>query len=207
MNAPSKLTRFSIRDLLFLVTIALMSVALWTANKNLREATIELKQLRTEAGHLTVSDDHNIHVIEVPTTGGYRWRWRIHLPEDKDFGLFLSKRMIPENGLPATGGRKSCARIGSMNEREFLLEVAVERNHDGPYVVAMRSLNNPSVIASFDEPPPDWLDGKAMARISVAGCGTTESVEAGQPLVLVRLRTANQKGPSEGLMLWISEYK
>ena len=199
--------QFSLRELFAAVTIVVLVVALWHTASRLDPLEREVQLLRNETGRLTIEDPDLVHAIEVPITGNYRWRWRIHLPQDRDYWLHSAEGAIPDSGLPAKGVGKSRSRIRGPHGPEFILDVAIEKNFDGTHVLAARFGPHSTTLYSVtsDESLPDWFSGEAMVGWTTAGEGATESVAQGQPLVLLRLKSYPVTEPGDGVMIWVAE--
>lgn len=216
-NLKARRFRFSLTNLFLAVAIVALSLALYLTSQKLRRATSELVRLRNDTGHLTISDPQRIHVISVPVTRVYAWRWRVYLPSNRDYWIHTSRGQIPSEGLPAGRVTRNRTRVGRrlLSERqenpESVLDIAIERDNSGRFYLGITGpagVKRMSIVDTGDDSSPWWEQG--MLSTVVAGKNATESVSQGEPLILLRFRVFKPTDSSaddlrEGLMVWLSE--
>jgi hypothetical protein len=189
-----------------LVTIAALVVAWWVTSQELEEATTELQQYRNEAGQLTITDRDKVHAIGVQVTGSLEWRWRVYLPESREFRLHLVTGDVPKTGAPGPGEAVG-AYTPFRRSGEFLILAKVEKNPRGSWVVAA---STPKRKLSSPFQNDAWLE-RGGRTVSQIGPGKTQFVAQGEPMVLLRLRVDQQgrapEAPCDGLMISIEEIK
>ena len=188
---PRSRGRFSLASLLLLTAIVALVIALIVAKRTWKAEVAELQTLRDIAGHLTISDPNNVHVIGVPTVGAHHWRWRVYLPETQDYLLHLVTGKVPREGVPANREAPQ-VRSGFPKSGEFLLTAALEQDRDGDWVL---SASVPKRDFSHPIENPVWLESGGHGVTAIEP-GETRSVDPGTPLVLLRLRTTNGNGAS-----------
>ena len=110
-------------------------------------------------------------------------------------------------GKRAKDGRRSVGtitenRIGVNQGEEWPLDVVLEKNYDGGYVLNARWGSQLASLFHFDESDlPSWITGEATVGWDVAGEGETETADKDDPLMLLRLygRTLDVQSRDEGV--------
>jgi hypothetical protein len=186
----------------------------------LRELRKEARGLRDELGYLTITDRDKLHAIALAPEEGYaskRWRWRLHFPEGRPFRVCYKFTDLPVEGIPDDG-----YEFFSDVSGELTFSAAAVREPTGGWRLV---LHYQAPGAPYPEtrtqiiPSDSWLAEDASMSWDQAGAQTTESVDEGEPMVLLRLRrskTVNVGGaagvtvetePTDGVMIWIEEEK
>jgi hypothetical protein len=209
--------QFSLATLLLLVTIACIAVALWSTARELRRLRAENQQYRDESGYLTISDTKKLHVIQVPATDGNVWRWRVFVPEGRNFWLHLNAGNVPSFGH-ATRGSESDTVLPA---GEYVVSASIAKDIAGARVLRVDFGNGRGTTTM--NYGSDWVDRKTKGwTTSTAGGHHTQSAEPGQPLELIRLRVMEMDkekqpdgaaskqsvapgGPTDGFLIWIDE--
>jgi hypothetical protein len=210
--------QFSLATLLLLVTIACMAVALWVTARELWTLRAENQQYRNESGYLTISDPKRLHVIQIPTTDADTWRWRVFVPDDRQFLLHTSVGDVSLAGYTGGSGTSTTIPAG-----EHTVSARIARDIAGKRVLRFDFGNGGSTSTGMEGRRGDWLD-RDMRGYSTAGAGVgkTQSAEPGQPLELIRLRametvevkhpdgsvtkeSVTPKGAADGFLIWIED--
>jgi hypothetical protein len=199
--------RFSLRAfLLLLFIVSLLGSNFFTAWQ-LRQLREENAGMRKELGRLVVSDPDKINVVAVPTYEDMLWRWRVYVPKGKSLRLYESVNTIPETGFPANYGSSGLA------EGEYLLTAAIRRDRKGQWQFTVAGPQSSSSFGIADDQAA-WLVESPGWSSEQAGSGATEVFNAGEPIVLLRLRSMEKQAggvstttpkPSEGVMIWIGK--
>jgi hypothetical protein len=218
-TATRRKVRFSLRGLI-LATAMLCTVASHVMTSwELRRVRQEARRLRDELGYLTVTDPNEVHAVALAPEAGYatkHWRWRLHLPADRKFRVCYKFAGLPVEGLPDDNDGFFDDVAGEMS-----LAASAVREPTGSWRLVLHydSPRNPYPQTRTQTIENDgWLAEDASMSWSQAGAKTTESVEPGEPMVLLRLRRSKavtfagggtgqtvEANPTEGLMLWIEE--
>jgi hypothetical protein len=189
----------------------------------LHQVRQEARRLRDELGYLTITDNRKLHAIGLASYEGFTsksWRWRVHIPAGRRFRVCYSYEDIPEEGVPT-----DMYHFFDTVDGEFIFSASAVRDPAGAWSLAMGTRYDPvkypqsrweslkSLGRSLPIPNAAWLeDNLPMGWYSV-GSRTTESVEIGEPLVMLRLRRqkgthvtqTNDPNPTDGIMIWIEE--
>jgi hypothetical protein len=191
--------QFSLLTGLLLTSIAATSVVIWQLYRELVPLRLEVRNLRTQLGVLTVEKDERIHVVEVKEPGSFQWNWRVWLPGGHDFWLCASKRVPPDGVLDTPPTR---FRLG-VGGRELNIRVRLAPNENGDRTIYVQSANIDAPI--FEVERAKWVRGETMLSVNVTGRESQESFEVNEPVVLLRLReVSSASDPSNGLLIWIT---
>ena len=225
--------RFSLRRFLLGLSIVALIVALWATTTELKWAKVELRQARRNTHVLEFSDIRKIHSRLIKSHSGYDgtgpfFIWKVFVPKvaDRHFRLRAAVSQIPVRGIPESS-MCECMIPGG----EFLLQVRLERSNGGweLSVDTNSADNNHGVTVPIARSESEWLDLQWNWRAYCQSQATT-SVDVGEPMVLLRLRTYEPHGdgglrvfsstdsesdwsftgagyghPADGLMIWIEE--
>jgi hypothetical protein len=216
--------RFSLATLLLLATVVCLGIALWASARRLEQVKDELKQFREEIrqyrdelGYPTIQDPENLHVIRMPLEGELQWQWRVYVPEADRFGVTVATGEIPKEGIGGCQGLTAPLRAGVS-----VIHASIIRDYRGVLVFRIERKGG-SFKTELTGEHADWLNSPGWNTV-VAGSNGTEMADAGQPLVLLRFRAAeeieidNEDGtkstgwresdePTMGLMAWITDSK
>ena len=196
--------RFSIRALLTLLLIACLSIALWRSLVDHQRAESELRRLRDELGHLTISEPDKIHFIAVPMHESMVWAWRVYLPGGH-YQISFTTIGIPEKGFP-----DATVAFFTAGPEEFTVKIGAHRDHLGEWkITAMKSNSGHSQALGFmGRQHVRWLEGELTCQFLQHGQKQTRLVPADQNAELLRLRIGDDQSgaPSDcGIMVWIEK--
>ena len=200
-SRPPRRFQFSLATLFVVFTIAAVLIAGWAASRRLDDAAAEIQKYRNEVGQLTIADRQRVHAIGVRVTGRLEWKWRVYLPENRRFQLRLVTGGVPQRGTPEPGESLGSS-MPFQGSGEFLVLAKVEKDYRGEWGLAA---NTPDFVVFSPIPSFDWLQRGGWGASEI-GPGGTNSVEPGQPMVLLRARIGQQPPtPCDGLMVLIEE--
>ncbi|MEX2316889.1 MAG: hypothetical protein WD669_07045 [Pirellulales bacterium] len=194
-----------------LVVVAVQSWRLW-------KAEIELAQLRDETGKLTVDDRSKVHVIEVESDEPNTWKWRLFVPMGARYSWNLGYDEIPPEGLPRA--KMSGASNESYDEadKEVLITASLRQLESGDWILSVGSKigNSQAQMGGASVKIPnvamEWTRKVPSREGSVLGARGVETLNPGEPIVLLKWRSGEQKpdglfGPSAspmpGYMIWM----
>jgi hypothetical protein len=200
--------RFSLRSFFLVLFIGcLIGSNLFTASENrrLRRAN---EELQTELGLLVVGDPNKLHAIAVETHEELTWRWRLHVPKGRTFLVGVSTHEIPGSGLAANFGSFG------LPEGDFTVTAAIRRDHLDKWRLNF-TMPSGSISTTVPDERSKWIVDSPGASSEQAGSGgTPKVVDAGEPMVLLRRRLAQQlangstrigRESCDGVMIWIEE--
>lgn len=199
--------RFSIRELLATVAIAALAIGLWQTNRRLGETSKALESLRDEVGYLTVQDDQLVHVINVPFEEQHAWRWRLHLPPNSRYRVKTAHGKVRRAGVPEKFTANMNVFPAQEQSGESLFTAKLAKNAEQEWELALLWDRDDMHVPLGTVPAP-WLDGPGTAESNVCGLRNTETFEAGEPVVLLRVRV-NAKGAAlnqptkPGFLVWL----
>lgn len=222
--APAKTTRkrrmrFSLLALILVTALFCIVLSHVLTSRELYHVRQEAKRLRDELGYLTIADESKLHAIAIAAEEGYfskRWRWRIYFPAGREYRVCHKFVDLPTDGIPDDNYEFFSDVAGEMT-----LAASAVREPDGSWRLVLH-YNSPggpysqtrSQVIAGDA----WLREDASMSWNQAGAETTDSVEPGEPMVLLRMRRVQSvtlpggaqrqmvdANPTDGLMLWIEE--
>lgn len=199
-HAAKALTRFSLRTTLLLFTIAAMAFTIWRLNAELSPLRAENRRLRNEVGELAIEDESLFHAIAVRTSEDYFWKWRIWIPKGHSYKLIYQADSASQYG---SGESTSAFTISEPGEH--WVEYRISRDPvSGKWMDRM--LTEQGSVGSSQQ---DWVDWPDKTSTTDGVGRNTESVPAGQKVVLIRCRVSqgnrvDQNGvPSAGFIIWL----
>ncbi|TWT96995.1 hypothetical protein Pla108_27720 [Botrimarina colliarenosi] len=208
--------KFSLKTLLVLTTIVALVVTLAVTQRELADKSSQLESYRNEMRYLSISDANKINAISIPGFGRKSWRWRIHLPKDRQFRLRLAFDDIPMNGLPENVPDKMFC---DLPPGESLLSVSLVKEN-GEWGVGLYSetegRQNFDFVAEASGKNTAWLDKRGGVSKKVAGSSSTLARPAKAPYILLSYRdalspkpgeTQTNPEPTDGVLVWIQESK
>jgi hypothetical protein len=221
--------RFSLLTILLLFALVGCGLTIWQLWREVKPLRDEVRHLRNVAGFLTIDDPTRVHAIRAQTSEQDVWRWRVHIPEGGKFFLHVQPEKVPLQGLPErpyplpglplkSGENSMELRLSPSAEKPNQLDARLVWNGGG-------SVGNwPFTLEERDQ---NWIENDITGGRTDTWPKTlltTESVEPGEPMVLLRLRatdyyamTRDDDGkpkeigfrpfeqPCDGLMIWIDE--
>lgn len=211
--------RFSLLTVLLLGTIAAMAVTMWRNGKDLVPLRAELMDLRAELGYFRVDQPERIAVQESDVVTGKAWRWRVHLPVNKQYRLHYRLGSWPEVDLKnKTSWLPGIMRAGSSNDLpvgQFTLNVSLE-SFDGKWFLRYAYANQIQGIVEL-KTDSDWLSDLLSHQLSSeARVGELQTFDAADPVILIHVRENSIRPGEQGtivekttgiansLVLWIS---
>jgi hypothetical protein len=201
----SHLPRLSIRTALLLMTILGMAIVIIQQWKLIKPMRDELTMLREETGRLSIEDRTKFHAIKVRTDGEYLWKWRVWIPDGREYQLNIATQDIPKDGYPSGNGMITLDKPG-----ESWIEYRIAKDPDGKNW--MDKLSTPSgSVGSSSQPWVTW------SRKMSTGGGVdhkTQVFESGKKVLLARHRVSKKatnstqiEDPSAGFMIWLEPTK
>ena len=219
--------RFSLKTLLFAAVFIALSVALWETNRNVDRLRQDLsatrqknRELQAELGRFSEVDRNLIQAVRVYTPQDDLRRYRLFLPIDRKYRLYIAHGHVPADGLPPTATLTNLTRRWTTSSSpcepgEFTLDVNMEQVDNDWTIRASRltgkRAHTKSNLAEFN----DWLnDRRAWWFDSTVGEKVITSPKD-QPLILFCLRRAvvtelgdeyavgAPQGPADGIIIWI----
>lgn len=212
--------KFTLAKLLLFAAFAALLFALWRTNRELAIARTELLSLRRESRVLDPSEPNKLRAIEIPAFGNRQWRWKIKLPENRQFVLRWAYKDIPnDRTLPAQIDPKFNPpkfHPPEMPNDEFLLTVsAFEEKGEWKLGINTQSASHEremdftTVIEAND---PAWLSSSGHSMRMIGGNETTFGT-VDKPFELLRFRkglyppstgkSGTDPNPTDGILLWI----
>ena len=86
-SRPNSVLRFSLRESLGLMTIAILAIGLWLTSSKLRDREEELRVMRQEFGYLAPSRADQIASSRSPSDQPLTYKMRVRLPRDLPAGI------------------------------------------------------------------------------------------------------------------------
>lgn len=167
----------------------------------------ELQALRDETGQLTISDEEQIHAIQIATDYPLAWKWRVFIPEGRQVRLAHQTHQISKAGLPEANG------LEISGPGEFVVAVKLDKQPDGRWRSSL-SCDGVTTYRLFPEDAIKWLtEGHSGSQFKQVH-RTVSMEKSGEPFVLMRQRVfysrgqippANEPALSDGLLVWLSE--
>jgi len=196
-------------SLLLVVAIVALATRLWQTNSELQAVKPELEQLRAEVGQLDVGDPASFNVIQVPTDAVYNWRWRVRIPDGHDCTLVCIAGKIPTTGVLTKKWMNTTMNVGSLSEREVVLDISVAKTFRGVYGITASYSNQSFILLEYVDGPPPWLAGKIQYSVEVAGDSKTKEFDSDSRVPILRLRstTTGAETHGEGILVWLSTDK
>jgi hypothetical protein len=211
--------RFSLRGLILVTALLCAIVSHVLTSVELHQVRREASRLRDELGYLTIGDKDKLHAIALASEEGHtarRWRWRLYFPAGRAFRVCYKFSDLPAEGIPNDNYEFF---TGAPGELTFSASVVREPAGDWRLVLGAKSDDDPfRQVRTQVIPEAPWLTDSGAMSWSQAGESTTESVGAGEPLVLLRLRQTRQvttpggatgsavdPKATDGVMIWIEE--
>ena len=201
--------RFSLTTLVLLVTILSLALVIWRLAPYRQEAL----RLRNEVGYLSVSDPSKVHAIRVMTTQEGSWRYRVWIPEGRDFLICLGKVSQPtpaDNRDFETLHKEGWLACWPIDAGEHRVDVVAERIKEGgswqkqvrlTVLVDGRRLFGHRVDTG--ESPYAYTSGILQTDIWRGVGFDVEATLPAEPLTLLNYED-NNYSPAEPLQIWIA---
>jgi len=194
--------QFSLRKLLLSIAVVVLILSHALSSYRLWVTSNELQELKRRHGILVVEDDSRAQALKIDLQQPFAWRWRVYLPEGRQYQVCATTDDIAEQGLPTDRGG-----LG-LPPGEHEITVKVQRNERGEWMLGLYK-DGVTSEQKIPEGHTDWLE-------SPSGSGATFvsslSFEPTAPCELLRLRalvpqpngsSAPPTGPSDGLLVWV----
>ena len=145
---------------LLISVITVLGILLAIAGLEASSLKKELRQLRSEAGHLVISDANKVYAVRIPTADPYEWAWRIYLPPNHSYRLFSYRGRMPAIDKSRDVDWRQVRRAGSgtsggIQSGEFVFRVKLHEDQDEQWVTTTIS---PHGWGSMGQKPrTDWL--------------------------------------------------
>jgi hypothetical protein len=166
---------------------------------------VEVRELRSETGRLSIDDPSKPHVVQVRTNDDFTWKWRIWIPEGRAYRLQMATQDIPAKGYPATNGMISLEQPG-----EVWAEYRIAPSQDSKDW--MDRMTTPSGWVGSS--PQPWVKWQRRTGTSEGVSHDTKVFEPGSDILITRHRVSEKatssdkiEDPSAGFMLWLEPVK
>lgn len=212
----SRRTRFSLRALFYLVTISALAMGLLLCGRKLSrlraeldDAGLEISRWRREAGGLGIRDPKDLHAIAVQTEVDDFWKWRVWIPESKQYRVRMAVDDIPEAGIPSSAACTSSVDAPG----EQIIRVWLQRDRTSETGTLRLTLEaegqgGGAGCGAGTIPLAQWDNPKSVMR----GIGSgTMSYGSPPSLELFRCRLASSPSAesldklSQGFMIWLEQ--
>jgi hypothetical protein len=209
--------RFSLRNLLLLMTCVALGVALWQSRQRIGPLQTEIELLRRELGYLTIAEPAKVNAIQLQTGNPLIWQWRIYLPPGTRYRIRSSSGFLPDQQGPTLKAwldaveplREAGVAAGTIPTlRNFWFDRVSELgvladvgppDLQGEFTLDARLVKvgeewrlkmQPGKSTPIKQPHGDWLSDGRMRGGSNSDVGQTEqkSFAAGERILLVHLR-------------------
>ena len=207
-----RLPRFSIRTMLMVNTMLVMAFTIVLLAMKVVPLQREVRQLRSEAGYLTIDDPTKLHAIQIETESPLVWKWKVWIPDDGRqywFNGIAGEIPAEDETQKLTGGMSLTEIAGS----EVIVTAKVYQDLHGKWQLSTGA-GGGEVLHPLTEEEVAMLRNTRGA--SWQGIGNwTASFDSGEsPVILTRRRFApkdasyidggivSSKGP--GVLVWIN---
>jgi len=193
--------RFSLLNLVFLMTFVAMAVALWKLNSELVPLRVEVRRLRDEVGELYIEDPTKLHAIRVDSNNELEWKWRIWIPKGARYRLRGNGGPVAAAGYPNGGGTIHFHESG-----EVVVRYRIQRDpRDGKWY---GSLHSEGMSVGRDEQP--WVEWKSHLATGGGVGDVTCSFDVNETVDLIRRRVSEKaknstkvEDPAAGFQVWL----
>lgn len=222
--------RFSLLNLLLTTAVVALSLVVYRLGSEVGPLKRDNKKLNEERGTLVIEDGTRVHAIRVPARfAGNPGTFRVFIPDGRKYVAIVTVNSIPKSGFPAVerrplrnmilgqGGKNAFATLPA---GEHQVSLSVEQRKNGARYVRFATTAQGFWLDMTVQIPKGTWPETMPETYGVYGDGvrgTTQSVEADQPLVLLRHRVqaVSHETPSvsytlpepehalNGMMLWV----
>ncbi len=230
INLPRFKFRFSLLNLLLTTALVALSFTVYRLGREVGPLKRENKRLNEERGTLVVEERTLVHAIRVPSRFAKNpGTFRVFIPDGKSYVAIVAVNAIPKSGFPEVKRRAARGMIlGQAGENAFAIlppgehqvSLSVEdRNNRARYVRFATTAQGLPLDMTVQIPKGAWPETQpeTYAVYGDGVRGTTQSVAADQPLVLLRYRleavspeslnvsysTPEPAYALDGMMLWL----
>lgn len=222
-DAPTKLRpRFSLLTFLLSVTCICLALSHWQTSRQLATARRELRQLRDQAGHLTIEDRTKFHAVALDAGEANTWQWRLFLPKGARYSWNLACEDIPRHSPPTRAAVSAFSNEPYWEtDNEVLVTARLRETDDGSWTLSVSSRIGDSKHqmsgASLVIPPAKikWMSTVSTTDRRVLGSRGTAVADPEGPIILLQRRAGKKQpdgsyGPSDepapGFMIWLSKW-
>lgn len=221
---PRSRFQFSLRQLGVLVVFLGMAISLALQSRELSLLRVEVRKLRDEAGYLTVENPEQFYAIAVPKHEKDTWSWKVHIPEDGKYLLYVKINDLPAKpgeeipNLPRTPDTDDAFALGGyafpLESGEQTLTTAL-RHLDGDELSLHIASGTSSSTSQFAVANDRWPHFRSFSVRAGVGA-TTHEQKPDNPLLLLLIRTSDNAGKTplttnqvapgttfDGIKIWI----
>jgi hypothetical protein len=205
---------FSLSTLLFLFTIIALAILVLVANSELQTKNAELAKYRVILRIFEVVDASKIHAIEIPGFGNRQWRWRIDLPDDRIYRIWIACDNISRDNFPTPSPNTTLVKLPN---EEFLMTVGLVK-YEGKWGIHFNgTTTDGSSLFDFTNElqasNTTWLDRSGQSG-GAAGSSETAIGDPDEPFELLRYRdgltvspqfATDGPGPADGVLVWLEK--
>lgn len=200
-----KRLRFSLRRFLLAVGVACLLVSNAVALRELARLRGENLRLRRELGYLIIENPARLHVVAAPHLEERSWQWRVYVPRQGRFGLFVAWE--PSLVASAENASRPIDYSYVLTPGESTLHVRLRRNAQGQWVLRADGPHGKTVIVALES-----VSGRALGVVHQGAVGDTAMLESRERIVLLEdtdpeatLFGGTTDQTSRGLRLWLEE--
>lgn len=197
--------RISLLTAILLMTILGMAIVLVQLWREVKPMRTQLRQLRDEVGRLSIDDPAKFHAIRVRSDNDYLWKWRVWVPEGREYRIYLATEDIPKEGYPQSQGMITLDHAG---ESWIEYRIAKDPNSNN----WMDKLSTPSGSVGSSSQP--WVTWGSHVSTGAGVSYKTEVSEPNKTVLLARERVSKKakssdkiEDPSAGFMIWLEPVK
>jgi hypothetical protein len=111
-----------------------LAFTIWHMGREVIPLRSTIRGLRQELGQFEVNDHDvdQLHAQRAKSITASAWKWRVYLPPGKEYSLCVTEGDMPDMSPQElakwlTGHRDELSSVGSLEQGQFTLEMAVER--------------------------------------------------------------------------------
>ena len=206
--------RFSLKTHFLAFTIAALLTAFLVTRFELNRESAQLRALKMEFRALDVSDDTKINALSIPAFGSQSWRWRLHLPPDREFRFGLSFDNVCPDATP--NETLNYLEFGDRFAGETIFTANIGGG-PGNWTLLLHSQAPGRCDYDFefeiDGKNTKWLAEEFGCFTNIAGDGFTESSTTNEGMILLSYcdglrspgRSKKNPAPTDGVQIWIEE--
>lgn len=211
-NSRSRL-QFSLRRMLVLVLLVAIVSALWSSNERLSEIPrleSEIKRLKNELGELIIKEgqEEKVHAVSVPQVESLMWKWRIYVPQGRNFYLRLREGTFSAGGK--LGENTTHTASCNLGPGEQTVTVALRKNHKDQWNWIVNRESG-AVSCGVGQEIIEMIENDNYETITYGVRNKQTALEPGSNLELLRLmllpspnsRIATDAGP--GIVVFVNE--
>jgi hypothetical protein len=196
--------RFSLLTALLLMTIVGMAISLVRLWREVGPLRADVLRLRNEVGALMIDDETKPCAIRVRTSDDLTWKWRVWIPQGREYLLRCAGESIPKQGFPAGNSSISLSTAG-----EIWIEYHIAFDPRSQTWQDKLTTRTGSVGSSQQV----WASWSNRTSTSDGVEYETKCSEPGKTIILARVRVSQAQNsqdiedPSAGFMIWLEPLK